>query len=119
MKPGCGGLSGLDYWRSEILASFCTIGMLHFLAGFLSSVEFLSKSTCWVTLCLNLEGAAGLGLIVCYHGLCWNYSLNFCFFDLLKFRNCQYHNKVTEERVLESVCIAEIHNPHGTHFLAV
>lgn len=34
-----------------------------------------------VILCLNLEEAAGLGLVLYYHSLCWNYSVHFCFTD--------------------------------------
>lgn len=59
-------------------------------------------------LCLNLEGDVGLGLVLCYHSLCWNYSFHFCFTDLSELRNLQYHKQVTEGRVLESICIAEI-----------
>lgn len=66
----CRGFSDLDYWCCEILASSC-IGPLHFLAGFFSSVDFLSMSMPRI-LCLNLEGAAGPGLVLCYHALCWS-----------------------------------------------
>lgn len=98
--------SGLDCWRSEILASRCT-GMLHFLIGVFSPVDFLSLSMLGI-LCLNLEGAAALGLVLCYKALCWSESLCFCFSDSSKVRNHQYYREVTEGRVLEPVCIAGI-----------
>lgn len=82
--------------------------MLHFLAAFFSAVDLLSMSMLGI-LCLNWEGAAGLGLVLCYHALCWTSCLCFCFSELSKLRNSQCHKEVKEGRVLESICIAEIH----------
>lgn len=72
-----------------------------------SSVDIHSVSML-VILYLNLEGAVGLGLVLCYHSLCWNYSVRFCFTDLSELRNLQYHKQLTKGRVLRSICIAEI-----------
>lgn len=67
-------------------------------------------------LCLSLEGAAGLGLVLCYHSLCWNYSVHFCFTDLSELRTLQYHKQVTERRILESICIAGMKITTGVLF---
>lgn len=45
--------------------------LAHCIFCLVSSVDFLRMSVLGI-LCLNLEEAAGLALILCYHALCWS-----------------------------------------------